>query len=107
MDARGLATGQLLDAIRECLSEEAHVGLHLGWSDGVKRDPVTSTVLVSIGYDEDALVLELEFDGGAIYRYFEVPPLVHAELLGAESLGGYFARQVRDQYPYEQVWNSD
>ncbi|HVX09367.1 KTSC domain-containing protein [Humibacter sp.] len=73
----------------------------------MKRTPVSSSVLVSVGYDDETNTLELEFHGGAIYRYFEVQPIVHSELLAADSLGGYFARHIRDQYPYEQVRGPD
>lgn len=47
-------------------------------------------------------MLELEFHSGEIYEYFDVPPHVHDELMAADSLGGYFARHIRDQYPYER-----
>jgi len=72
----------------------------------MKRRPVSSSVLVSVGYDDETNTLALEFHNGKVYRYFEVQPFVHSELLAANSLGGYFARHIRDQYPYEQVWDS-
>jgi hypothetical protein len=68
----------------------------------VKRRHVSSSVLASVGYDDEAHMLELEFHSGEIYEYFDVPPHVHDELMAAESLGGYFARHIREQYPYER-----
>ncbi|MCR8671515.1 KTSC domain-containing protein [Agrococcus sp. HG114] len=49
--------------------------------------PVTSSVLVSIGYDAASAVLEAEFQSGAVYRYFLVPPRVFRELRGAATSG--------------------
>lgn len=68
----------------------------------MQRHHVRSSVLRSVGYDEDARTLEIEFASGAIYRYFEVPPVVFVGLMAAESLGEYFSHHIRDEYPYER-----
>jgi hypothetical protein len=47
--------------------------------------------------------LEVEFETGGVYQYFEVPPDVHRNLLAAESLGRYFVEQVRDSYRYARM----
>jgi len=69
----------------------------------VKRERVSSSVIASVGYDDDTLTLEVEFHSGAVYRYFDIPNLVHTEFLAADSLGGYFTRHIRDEYPYERI----
>ncbi|MGN6216458.1 MAG: KTSC domain-containing protein [Solirubrobacterales bacterium] len=65
------------------------------------RVPVESSILDSIGYDDE--VLEVRFGNGKVYRYFEVPPEVHRRLLAADSKGSFFNRHVRDDYGYVQV----
>lgn len=67
------------------------------------RTPVTSSSIVSIGYDERRRVLEVEFVGGGVYRYYDVPPDAVETLRTARSIGRTFNAWVRDRYPYEHV----
>ncbi|MGA5816876.1 KTSC domain-containing protein [Kitasatospora sp. NPDC094028] len=67
------------------------------------RTAVDSSVLRSVGYDPVARRLELEFVGGRVYTYADVPDRVHRELLAAESHGRYFVRRVRGRYAYRRV----
>ncbi|MEA3203522.1 MAG: hypothetical protein QOI63_1197 [Thermoplasmata archaeon] len=69
----------------------------------MRRKAVASSSLRSVGYDARRRVLEVEFEGGAVYRYEDVPEARHAALLAAESLGSYFNRFVRDRYPAVRV----
>ena len=62
---------------------------------GISRVPVSSSALRSVGYDEDRGILEIEFDNGAVYRYYDVPPEVHRGLMSADSHGRYFHRHIR------------
>ena len=61
---------------------------------------VESTALATVGYDEDRELLEVEFCGRAIYRYFGVPAAVHQGLLGAPSKGSYFNQAIRGRFPF-------
>lgn len=70
--------------------------------NGMDRKPVSSSSIVSVGYDPDNEVLEVEFEGG-IYQYFEVPTIVYESLMSSTSLGGYFNGSIRDQYDFRQV----
>ena len=36
------------------------------------REPVSSSMIAAIGYDEEAEMLEVEFVSGAVYRYRSV-----------------------------------
>lgn len=69
----------------------------------MRRQPVESSMLRSVGYDPERSILELEFTSGRIYRYFGVPEEMFAELLTAESEGRYFLAQIDDLFPYLQV----
>ena len=53
-----------------------------------------------MGYDRDTRTLEIAFHNGGVYRYFDVPPEVFAELMAAESLGRYFTARIRQHYRY-------
>jgi hypothetical protein len=70
----------------------------------MRRRPVDSSALRSVGYDAGSRILEIEFSSGAVYRYRNVPPKVYFELLAAESCGTYFATHVRPVFTdYFQV----
>jgi hypothetical protein len=70
----------------------------------IERTPVRSSALRSVGYDQEQRILEIEFTGGAVYRYFDVPPEVYRGLMAAESHGRYFHQHVRDKtYPYQRM----
>lgn len=67
------------------------------------RVPISSSHIVSIGYDESSLTLEVEFLHNAVYLYFDVPPAVYSELMQAESKGTYLAANVKNVYRYVKV----
>lgn len=69
----------------------------------MRRQPVASEALRSVGYDARRRVLEIEFEGGAVYRYFAVAPAVHAALMAAPSHGAFFGEHVRDAYEFERI----
>jgi KTSC domain len=61
---------------------------------------VGSTALATVGYDEARELLQVEFDGRAIYHYFGVPVAVHQGLLAAPSKGRYFNQAIRGRFPF-------
>jgi hypothetical protein len=65
--------------------------------------PVESSVFKSAAYRSDERQLYLRFHHGDIYRYFGFPPQLYDEFLVADSKGGYFARNIRNRFRYEQV----
>jgi len=67
------------------------------------RTPVKSSNLKSVGYDPETETLEVEFKAGTVYRYADVPAEVHAALMAAESVGSYYARNVRGKFESEKV----
>ncbi len=67
------------------------------------RRPVDSSLIRSVGYDIASSVMEVEFDAGSVYEYFDVPLSIYSELMSAGSKGSYFNEYVKDLYPYEQV----
>jgi hypothetical protein len=69
----------------------------------MRRIPVRSIVLRSIGYDPVTRTLEAEFRTGRVYRYFGVPIELFLSCLAARSKGRFFNIAVRDFYPYREV----
>ena len=72
----------------------------------MKRQPVSSSNLRSVGYDPETKTLEVEFQNGSVYQYFNVPNNVYRELMAAPSHGRYFHRFIRNIYPYSRVVNT-
>lgn len=67
-----------------------------------KRIPLASSNIASVGYDKEKRILEVEFQHGAIYQYFDVPEKVYTELINAPSHGAYFFNEVKDGFSYEK-----
>ena len=66
------------------------------------RETVSSSELRSIGYG-NTMILEVEFQNGGVYQYFEVPKGAHAELMSASSKGRYFNQNIRNVYRCKRV----
>jgi len=63
------------------------------------REIVVSSNVVSIGYNKQNKWLEVEYNGGGVYRYTNVAPEVHEELMQRDvSKGKYIAQRIKDKY---------
>lgn len=60
----------------------------------MKREPVQSSNISSVGYNPDTSTLEIEFHSGGKYQYYGVPSQVHEGLMKAESKGSYFHHYI-------------
>ena len=66
----------------------------------MKRQRVESSNLASIGYNTTNEILEIEFNHGGIYQYFDVPKNIYEELMNANSHGKYFTSNIRNDYEF-------
>ena len=64
----------------------------------MERQQVDSSVIVAVGYDAGSAILEVVFRTGRTYRYFRVPAAAYKALMHAQSIGGYFNREIRPRY---------
>jgi hypothetical protein len=69
----------------------------------MKRIPVSSSNLRSVGYDKATQTLEIEFHSGGIYQYSSVPRSTYTGLMSASSHGSYFHIHIRDVYPTRRI----
>jgi hypothetical protein len=69
----------------------------------MERVSVNSSNLVSMGYDPFTQTLEVEFRGGAVYRYFHVPPDVYSQMEASASKGHFLNSTIKPSYEYERV----
>jgi hypothetical protein len=69
----------------------------------MNRAPVTSSNILSIGYDPNTLTLEIEFKNGAIYQYYDIPEVEYRNLISAGSIGTYLNQSIKGNYRYTQI----
>lgn len=69
----------------------------------MERTQVVSSNIDSIGYDDSSQTLEIEFNNGAIYQYFDVPQKVFDDLLASDSHGKYFSANIKGHYRYSRI----
>lgn len=70
----------------------------------MERQYVTSSNILSIGYDPDNMILEVEFTTGAVYQYYDVSQSIYDGLMAADSHGTFLSAYVKKGgYRYAQV----
>jgi KTSC domain-containing protein len=69
----------------------------------MRRKPVSSSMIASVGYAAKKRVLEVEFLSGRIYQYLDVDRETHDALLKAPSLGTYFNAHIKDEYAFVRL----
>jgi steroid delta-isomerase-like uncharacterized protein len=68
----------------------------------IEHQPVVSSDIASVGYDEALQTLEIEFKATGVYRYFSVPASVAAELRATPSPGKFFLQNIKGKYAWEK-----
>lgn len=63
----------------------------------MERVYVNSSNLISVRYDEETQILELEFKNG-IYQYYDVPDEIYEWLMAAQSHWKYFINSIKDKF---------
>jgi hypothetical protein len=69
----------------------------------MKRHPVQSSALKSLGYDGETETLEVEFHGGAVWQYLEVPQALYDGLRDADSKGAHFHAHIVPYYASQDM----
>jgi hypothetical protein len=69
----------------------------------MNRDPVASSNLASVGFDEAAQTLEIEFSNGMVYQYYNVDAAIYEKFMQAPSKGQFLNVYIRNAYPYSRV----
>ena len=69
----------------------------------MERNQVTSSMVLSIGYDDGSQTLEVEFSSNLIYQYYNVPAVIYEQLLAADSAGKFINGQVKPNFPCSRV----
>ena len=67
------------------------------------KQRVSSSTVISIGYDERTQTLEIEFGSGRVYQYYGVPDRIHDEIMQAPSKGQFFNTYIRNAHAFSRV----
>lgn len=73
----------------------------------MKRVPVSSSNIESVGYDAETQTLEIAFLNGSVYEYHFVSAHIMAEFLRLKKSGGsigqYFNSVVKGSYSFSKI----
>lgn len=69
----------------------------------MERTQVQSSNVNSIGYDEESKTLEVEFHGGGVYQYSDVPKEVYEDFMNAPSHGKFLHKVIKSRFSYIRV----
>lgn len=69
----------------------------------MERQNIDSTMIRSIGYDADNSTLEIEFNNGEVWQYFDLPESTWYEFDASDSKGKFFNREIKKQYPESRI----
>ena len=74
--------------------------MHMVWQEFAR---FTSSNIASIRYDEERLLLEVEFLNGSRYHYYDVPQQIAQAFDQAGSKGEFLAVSIKGHYRYSRV----
>jgi hypothetical protein len=67
------------------------------------RIKITSDTLLSVGYEPDSKLLELEFPGRTVHEYHKVDPVIYMGLMYSEAKDAFFNKHIRDKFSYDVI----
>lgn len=67
------------------------------------RISVSSSNIASVGYDSESMTLEIEFNNGSVYQYFDVGERLYEDLISADSIGGFLAANIKGSFRFSRV----
>lgn len=71
--------------------------------DDFDMQPVASTQIDSVGYNEETKELRVSFQNGSLYSYSGVPRSIYDGLLTAPSVGQFFNYSVKHGFPFRRL----
>lgn len=69
-----------------------------------ERKEIRSTIISSVGYNDDEKVIEIEFKRNSkVWRYLDVSSEVWEQFENSRSKGKFFLEKIRSKYKRERV----
>jgi len=70
-------------------------------NEKIDMTPVKSSNIASVGYKDGKM--QVQFKGGGLYSYNNVPESVFSDMKAAGSVGKYFHAKVKGVYPFTKI----
>lgn len=67
----------------------------------MERSNVSSSMIDTIGYEQETKELEIQFNSGNTVTYYDVPLTVYQEIMQSPSKGKFFHLFIKDQYSWD------
>lgn len=75
----------------------------MAFDQRTKLIPVRSSSIHHVGYDPESQRLLLEYEGGRLYEYLDVPEDVYVDLMQAASMGRFVNYAIKPHYHYHEI----
>jgi len=69
----------------------------------MERKKVSSSKIRSIGYDERAQTLEVEFNNGSVMQYSRVSADLHRRMMNVGSVASFFEDHIQDTFSEKRI----
>jgi hypothetical protein len=69
----------------------------------MNREPIASTNVASVGYDEASQTLEVEFVNGTVYQYYNVDSGLFESFMQAPSKGQFLNQNIKNAFAFSRV----
>ena len=69
----------------------------------MERRKVSSSKIRSVGYDEQARVLEVEHSDGSVYQYTGVSQEVHRRMMAAPSVVSFYQDRIEEDFSRKRM----
>ena len=69
----------------------------------MERKKVSSSKIRSVGYDDRAQILEVEFNNGSVMQYSRVSSDLHRRLMSAGSVASFFEDHIQDTFSEKRM----
>ena len=64
---------------------------------------VDSSNVAAVGFEENSQTLQVAFNNGSTYQYFDVPIEIFEALRSAASVGQFLNQQIKGKYRFSRV----
>ncbi|MHC5938865.1 KTSC domain-containing protein [Nostoc sp.] len=69
--------------------------------------PVISSMAMTVGYDRNEHILQVEFQSGAVYQYLGVDKDTWEDLHSSDSIGSFFNQEIKGKYDCDRLDNAN
>ena len=69
----------------------------------MQKQHVQSSNINSVGYNDYNQIMEIEFNLGSMYQYYDVPKHIYKSFIVTDSKGKYFHQHIKNCYKFKKI----